>query len=117
MCPTLVVDHLMGESSPAFRELSPVAVADSKTKVLQNLAENGAIVSDETLKVDNSNLLHSEMVWEGSQFVDEATYTRVLNDQEKDEVAAALKHFKGTDPHTTFIVQALNPASPWLGWK
>jgi hypothetical protein len=57
------------------------------------------------------------MVWEGSQFVDEATYTRVLNDQEKDEVTAALKHFKGTDPHTTFIVQALNPASPWLGWK
>jgi hypothetical protein len=107
----------MGESSPAFRELSPVPVADSKTKLLQNLAENPAVVSDETLKVDNGILLHSKMVWEGSQFTDEATYTRVLNDQEKDEVLAALKHFKGMDTHTIFIVQALNPARPWLGWK
>lgn len=109
MCPTLVVDHLMGESSPAFRELSPVTVANSKTNILQNVPENSAVVSGETLGDDGSILLNSKMVWEGSQFVDEATYTRVLNDREKDEVTAALKHFKGVDPHSVPIVQALTP--------
>ena len=104
MCPTLVVDHLMGESSPAFRELSPVAVASSKPDLLPNSLENDAVVSGETLNDDRSILLNSEMVWEGSQFVDEASYIRVLNDQEKDEVNAALKHFKGVDPHSILIV-------------
>jgi hypothetical protein len=117
MCPTLVIDHLMGDSSPAFRELSPVTVADSKTNILQNLPDNGGVVSGETLKDDNSILLHSEMVWEGSQFVEEATYTRVLNDQEKDEVTAALKHFKGVDSHSILLLPVLTPFRPWLGWK
>ena len=107
MCPTLVVDHLMGESSPAFRELSHVTVANSKSNILQNLSDNGAVVSGETLGDSSSILLKSKMVWEGSQFVNEATYTRVLNDQEKDEVNAALKQFRGVDRHSIFTVQAL----------
>ncbi len=73
MCPTLVVDHLVGRSSPAFRELSPVAVVNSKPNILPNLLENDAIVSGETLNDDSSILLNSEIVLEGSQFVDEAS--------------------------------------------
>jgi hypothetical protein len=64
MCPTLVVDHLMGRSSPAFRELSPVAVANSKPNILPNLLENDAIVFGEILNDDTSILLNPEMVWE-----------------------------------------------------
>jgi hypothetical protein len=109
----------MGESSPAFRELSHDTVANPKTNILPNLPEKGAIVPDETLGDDGSILLNSKMVWEGSQFVDEATYTRVLNDQERDEVTAALKHFKGVDPHSIPIhCSTTNPlVRPWPEWK